>query len=233
MTDFQARLGRDAPVFSAIVRRFGIGRALDAGCGTGFHAILLARAGVEVTGIDLSAEMVLRAVENASRAGVTIRFFQSMLQEPGGLIRPAGGDTYDAGVCLGNTLAHLPDDGALDATLEHFRGVLRPGGSLIVQLLNYEKILAARKETLNTRKVGDTTFERTYAYGEENITFTVSMTGPERSRSGSVTLRPLTRPLLIGALRRSGFRDVRSSGSLLLAPYDPGASPDLVTVAVR
>ncbi len=233
MTDFQSRLRKDAPVFAAIVRRFGIGRALDAGCGTGFHSILLARAGAEVTGIDLSADMVRRAGENASRAGVTIRFFQSALPESGGLVRPAGGGAYDAVFCLGNTLAHMSDDGALDATLENFRGGLRPGGTLIVQLLNYEKILAARKETLNTRKVGETTFERKYAYGEDHITFTVSMTGPERSRTGSVTLRPLTRPLLLDALRRSGFRDVRSYGSLLFAPYDAGASPDFVTVAVR
>jgi len=249
MTDFRSRLERDGPVFDAIVRRFGIRRALDAGCGTGLHSILLARAGVEVTGIDISAEMVRLAAGNAARADVRIRFLRSSLSDLPRLIRPteaagrtagtagetAGGpgtvSPFDAVFCLGNTVAHLRDDASLDEALRNFRSVIRPDGRLIVQMLNYERLLARREEVINVRKAGQTTFERKYAYGKDSVTFTVSMTGPAGDRSESVTLRPLTRPVLFDALRRNGFPSIGAYGDLSLGPYTPETSPDLIAVA--
>jgi SAM-dependent methyltransferase len=49
---------------------------LDVGCGTGRHAIELTRRGYKVTGIDLSADMLGRAVEKAASAGLSIQFLQ-------------------------------------------------------------------------------------------------------------------------------------------------------------
>jgi len=238
MTDIHNRLERDAHVFDDLARKFSIGRALDAGCGTGFHSILLARAGVRVTAIDLSIVMVRHAVENAARCGVSIDVQQASISDLGrwmhsqGAARPDGErDPFDALFCLGNTLAHLPDDATLDETLGNFRMVVRPGGVLIVQILNYEKILARREKVLNVRKVGPTTFERKYSYGKDNITFTISKTDAERSRSGSVTLRPLTRATLLNALGRCGFQKIESFGNLTFAPYLAEDSTDLVVVA--
>jgi SAM-dependent methyltransferase len=45
-------------------------RVLDLGCGTGSLAVLMAAAGHEVTGLDLSAAMLGRAVTKATVAGV-------------------------------------------------------------------------------------------------------------------------------------------------------------------
>ncbi|HRY33572.1 MAG TPA: class I SAM-dependent methyltransferase [Bacteroidales bacterium] len=56
-------------------------RILDVGCGTGRHAIELARRRYRVTGIDLSASMLRKAAENASRAGVEVRFQQADARE--------------------------------------------------------------------------------------------------------------------------------------------------------
>ncbi len=49
-------------------------RILDVGCGTGRHAIELARRGYSVTGIDLSESQLARAREKAREAGVTVDF---------------------------------------------------------------------------------------------------------------------------------------------------------------
>ncbi len=51
-------------------------RILDVGCGTGRHAIELARRGYTVVGVDLSATQLDRAREKAATAGVTIEFNQ-------------------------------------------------------------------------------------------------------------------------------------------------------------
>ena len=51
-------------------------RILDIGCGTGRHAIELAKRGYSVTGVDLSASQLNRAGEKAREAGVSIEFLQ-------------------------------------------------------------------------------------------------------------------------------------------------------------
>lgn len=51
-------------------------RVLDVGCGTGRHAIELARRGYTVTGVDLSHSLLDRARQKAMQAGVSPTFLQ-------------------------------------------------------------------------------------------------------------------------------------------------------------
>ena len=51
-------------------------RAADIGCGTGHHAIYLAKSGFKVTGIDIAPTALSRARENAQDAGVEIDFLE-------------------------------------------------------------------------------------------------------------------------------------------------------------
>lgn len=51
-------------------------RILDVGCGTGRHAIELAKRGYTVFGIDLSSDQLTRAREKAAEAGVEVSFEQ-------------------------------------------------------------------------------------------------------------------------------------------------------------
>jgi len=49
---------------------------LDIGCGTGRHAIELAKRGYNVTGVDLSEAQLNKAKQKASKAGVKVEFFK-------------------------------------------------------------------------------------------------------------------------------------------------------------
>lgn len=53
-----------------------LGRALDLGCGSGIHAIELARRGWEVTAIDCVPKALARARRRAKDAGVEVRFVE-------------------------------------------------------------------------------------------------------------------------------------------------------------
>jgi SAM-dependent methyltransferase len=57
------------------------GRALDLGCGSGRHAIYLARNGWEVTGVDLVRDAVDSARQKAAAAGVHPRLLQGDVTE--------------------------------------------------------------------------------------------------------------------------------------------------------
>ncbi len=51
-------------------------KILDVGCGTGRHAIELAKRGYQVTGIDLSEDQLKKAREKAGNEGVEVTFLQ-------------------------------------------------------------------------------------------------------------------------------------------------------------
>jgi SAM-dependent methyltransferase len=57
------------------------GAVLDVACGTGRHAVELARRGYEVVGIDLSLAMLARAGEEAQEQGVKLNFVQGDIRE--------------------------------------------------------------------------------------------------------------------------------------------------------
>ena len=57
------------------------GLMLELGCGTGNMTIRLAKAGYEMIGVDLSAEMLLQAKEKAESEGLDILFLQQDMRE--------------------------------------------------------------------------------------------------------------------------------------------------------
>jgi SAM-dependent methyltransferase len=54
-----------------------LGKALDIGCGTGDHAIELARRGWQVTGVDYVAQALDKARDKATAAGVAIEYVEA------------------------------------------------------------------------------------------------------------------------------------------------------------
>ncbi len=98
-------------------------RALDIGTGTGQFAVYLARAGFNVTGIDLAENMLFIAGQYAANQGLDIDF------QIGDAEALAFGDsTFDV-VVSRNLLWTLPHP---DKALEEWRRILKPEGILIV-----------------------------------------------------------------------------------------------------
>ena len=113
----------EEPAVRSFVDSVPPGRALDAACGTGRHARRLVELGHEVTGFDLTPEMLRQASANVPEAG----FVEGDLREI-----PAADEAFDLVVC-GLALAHLHD---LDAGVAELARVLRPGGRLVVSVLH-------------------------------------------------------------------------------------------------
>lgn len=229
MTGFEERFDRERPWFRKILMKYGMTAALDAGCGTGFHSILLSQLGVRMTAIDISGEMVGRTQSNAERMGVDVTTIRAAFPDLHHLFM----ENFGAVFCLGNTLPHLLSRGDLLLALGNFAAVLETSGTLFIQLQNYEKILRERKKVLNEKRTGEHHFVRSYDYGKETITFTVSVSDERGSRSDSVLIRPLLFREVALALKETGFGEIQRFGGLNLTRYDPGSSPDLVVIARR
>jgi len=80
-----------------LIRKLGLGPGmslLDVGCGTGRHAIELARRGFRVTGVDISSGMLSQAREKAAAAGVAVTWIET------DATRFATDSSFDAAICL-------------------------------------------------------------------------------------------------------------------------------------
>jgi cyclopropane fatty-acyl-phospholipid synthase-like methyltransferase len=68
-------IGRPQPAFVRLADAGLLsGRLLDAGCGTGEHALLAAARGAEAMGVDISPLAIARAREKAAERGLSARF---------------------------------------------------------------------------------------------------------------------------------------------------------------
>jgi glycine/sarcosine N-methyltransferase len=233
MTGFDKRFVHERPFFRLLVENRRIGTAVDAGCGTGFHSLLLAGLGVRVTAVDVSGEMLNRLESHSAKMALDIRRVRSGFTGLGEILK----GPFDAVFCMGNTLPHLLTEPEIGKALETFASLLRPGGILFLQMLNYEKILAIRERIQGVRENEGTTYVRFYDFdaGGESILFNILRLEKKKEKISpsliTIPLLPLTIDRIVRLLAMSGFREITAYGSIAMEPFDPQESRDLVILA--
>jgi 2-polyprenyl-6-hydroxyphenyl methylase/3-demethylubiquinone-9 3-methyltransferase len=103
-------------------------RALDVGCGGGLLTEALARAGAQVTGIDLAPGMIEVARLHAAESGLAIDYHIAAAEE----LARSSPQRFEVVTCM-EMLEHVPEPAATVASLA---ALLRPGGALFVSTLN-------------------------------------------------------------------------------------------------
>lgn len=107
---------------------------LDVGCGTGALLEWLTAQGVDAYGLEPDVEFAESARETVGAGRVRVGGMDHALTPPG---------PYGAISCLGNVLAHAADLEQMADFLQSASDALVPGGRLIVQIVNYDRVLAA------------------------------------------------------------------------------------------
>jgi glycine/sarcosine N-methyltransferase len=216
-------------------------KILDAACGTGMHAIELARRGARAAGADLSEKMISRARLNAAQARVMVDFRPAGF----GALQAAFTDVLpmDALLCLGNSLPHVLTRQELHATLADFAACLRPGGLLLIQNRNFDAVLRHRERWMEPQAYseGDAEwiFLRFYDFeADGTITFnllTLRRTGMEPwvQQVGATRLYPWRRDELETALLETGFTSLAAFGGMDGSPFEASTSGNLVLVVRR
>ena len=99
---------------------------IDLGCGTGRHALRIARAGAKVQAVDFSEQMLARAREKAE--GSTVVFHYHDLTE----CLPFSDSSFDRVVC-GLVLDHIAD---LDSFFRTMQRLCKPNGFAVISVMH-------------------------------------------------------------------------------------------------
>jgi cyclopropane fatty-acyl-phospholipid synthase-like methyltransferase len=115
-------IGRPQPAFDRLAQAGDlVGRVLDAGCGTGEHALLAASLGQVAVGVDLSERAIELATSKATERGLDARFLVAdalRLQDLG--------ERFDTVLDCG--LFHVLDDTERERYVDSLAAVIPPGG---------------------------------------------------------------------------------------------------------
>src|SRR5262245_24371388 len=136
------------PETEAIVSLLGVQpgtRLLDLACGQGWLTISLAQHGFQVTGFDLSAELLTRAKHAADQAGAKIEWVR-------GDMRDLPGEWTDSFEVVTLTLSEFgcfSDDSDNQRVLDEVARVLKAGGRFLLDLVVNRDGLIIRGEVTN------------------------------------------------------------------------------------
>ncbi len=237
MVCWDNRLKNESTFFKDLFKQQHVKRVLDAGCGTGMHAILFADWGYEVIGTDLSGEMVKKAKENALKSASKASFIKAGF----GQLRSKVQGEFDAVTCLGNSLPHLLTKDGLAQALRDIYSMLSNGGVFVTQNRNYDKVMAEKNRfmpleaaTLDDREI---LFFRLLDFCEDSIGFNIVTFTKDQGKWSYVVKstkhRPILKDELETLLSEAGFTDLQFLGDYQGHAFDAAESVDLIVVGKK
>jgi glycine/sarcosine N-methyltransferase len=138
--DWEASIRRQGTVLGAILEREcgsrQTVRILDCACGIGTQALGLAKLGFQVTACDLSPLAVERTRKETEKRGLTVRALVADMLDLTAL--PDG--SFDAVICMDNSLPHLESDEQLLQAVTQIQRKLRPDGLFMASIRDYDSL---------------------------------------------------------------------------------------------
>jgi SAM-dependent methyltransferase len=197
---------------------------LDIGCGTGTLALEISQNGIRTLGVDLSEEMIEISNRKAQTTGSTAAFSVADMRDLSSITEP-----FEGIVCLGNTLAHVSGESGLKQVLTQF---WKKGTHLLIQIVNYDRILAKQVKTLPTIKTEHLIFQRFYTHrADGKLDFSMKIEFPVSGQvvSGLNRLFPIKYDLLKKALAETGWEVSEVWGSYAKEPWTEDSSATVLS----
>lgn len=201
-------------------------KVLDLACGTGTYAIKLAESGYHVEGSDLSQAMIAKAKTKSVQSNNPKFYIADMLNL-------TAHEAYDSIYLIGNAIVHLKDASSIKLMLKKIYDALQPDGVLIMQIINYARILNQSIDSLPTIKNADVVFERKYVSKPPHIYFNTVLTIHGETTHNTVTLYPIRPKKVMALLHAVGFEDIATYGGFDGTSFDEQSSIPFIVVAKK
>ncbi|HEX2093006.1 MAG TPA: methyltransferase domain-containing protein [Longimicrobiaceae bacterium] len=191
-------------------------RLLDVGCGTGVFLEKALAAGIDAYGIDAAPEMIDVAQKRLGGDRVRVQRMQEI----------SGGEVYHVVCALSWTIHYCETAAELDDVVRRCKDVLLSGGVLILQVADDEQMTGAvnvDREPSSSGDPDDTFFIhrfRPLRDAEHRVLADYVYVCQEHAEllAEQHKLRFANPSMILGAMRRAGFEDVRLTS---LAPVTP------------
>ena len=238
--DWTSRLSKEIPFMLKCLPTSKRSRALDMACGSGRHSIALAQRGVEVVGFDNSVQMIKIARTLAEKEGASPEFLVADMLRIERVVDPG----FDLIICLGNSLALLPTLDAVRKVVSSVYSLLSPGGSFVLQVLNFEEI---RKSGFRffpvkagiTQQGDEVVFTRFFEHSEEQPVSALVLTGLTKTHGqwsaevSALQILNLDSVVLRDIMSSAGFVKVDFFSDYQGAAFSKLTSRDLLVLAMK
>lgn len=208
-------------------------RVLDLGCATGGYALALAEKGHDVTAIDLDEAMIHMLENKLKHKPLPVNPQVGDIQQVAALQ-----GTYDLIYCIGNTVVHLASLADFNQFLKDVHEKLNPGGRLVIQSVNYDRILKDKVQSLPqiNREYPMLSFFRRYHHEPDHIRFEGTLTleeGADRKMwTAETRLLPILKEDFKKGFIQAGYSEMGFYGDFNESPFNL-ESPALVTLTVK
>lgn len=203
-------------------------KILDLAAGTGNYSIALAKEGYDVVAVDLDSEMVRKIEKKARNEGIKIRAISMDMKEIDKLE-----DKFDLIFCIGNSLVHLENIKEIGEVVSKLYNLLKKGGVLIIQIINYDRIVEKNIKELPTidKPEEEIKFIRDYEEKSGKILFKTKLIVKkgEEVYENCVSLYPLLSKDLENILKASGFNSIETYGGFNEAEYNIDSMAMVIT----
>lgn len=211
-------------LFDGILREGWVSRVADAGCGSGAQLLHFASAGISCVGFDPDpalVELARRKLAPFPDARVEIGGFADVAR----LVTPA----VDLVLCLGNSLVHVAQEEAR-RFLADAAGATSPAGGILLQILNYERLLREGVAELPLMRADDGAIEFRRRYDWESprkvgfrTTLRIARGDEPLVIRNDIPLYPIYPDELWEMLAAAGFSRIRYSGDFAGSEFTPGS----------
>ena len=211
-------------LFDSLMDDGGARSVVDCGCGTGSQLQPFAVAGLSCFGFDPDPSLVAIARRKLAAYPKTRIETGAFADLPRLVSFPS-----DLLMCLGNSLVHVPQDEASRFFADAV-GALSRSGTLLLQILNYERLLREGVTELPMIRAAEGTveFRRRYEWeGERRVLFRTSLrfSGSDEPRiaRNEIPLYPVYHEELWEMLANAGFGDIRFYGDFARSEFSTGS----------
>lgn len=230
MLDFNKLVNVRTEVLKKFIKN-GYTNAIDIGCGTGADSISLARNGLKVTGYDTSKKMLQKARFNSKQKNLRIRYSNSPVQNIGA----HNHSKFDIVVSLGNAIANI-NPAVLNKIIRKVYKLLKPRGSFVFQILNYDSARKADKRIVNITRGKGSMFIRFYDFEKNKLIFNILRINESSLKEYDLITTELfeyKRTDLKALLNKAGFNKINYYSDLNKSKFEQKTSKDLIVTAVK
>ena len=208
-----------------------VGNVLDVGCGYGRHSMEIASRGHNVTGMDLSLPLLMRAADAARSRNLTVNFLHRDMREM------TFDSEFDGAFCYMTTFGYFDDDANRKVATQIARA-LKPGGRLVLDIANRDYLIADLPARVWWQGVGCMVLEEaSFNYFTSRLHVQRSVVYEDgRQSEQEISIRAYSLHEIGKVLHQAGFRVVEVSGGLapaLRGKFFGGDSRQILVVAEK